>query len=72
MLLIATLPHKKDQFYCHLMKSLLDFKNDPIFSMLDVDLSKLKEAYSAMEKNNSPEVSILLLVVYSMYNKQYY
>ena len=60
MLLIATLPHKKDQFYCHLKKSLLEFKNDPILSMLDVDLSEIKEAFSAMERNNSPDVSVFV------------
>ena len=58
MLLIANLPHEGDPFYHHVMKKLLVFKNDPILSMLDIDLSELKTTYSAMEKNGNPEVSV--------------
>lgn len=59
MLLVATLPHNEDQFFSHMKGSLLLFKDDPILSMLDVDLTALKQAYFVMEESTNPEVSNL-------------
>lgn len=59
LLQIATLPHENGLFYSHLIKSLLKFKDNPIFSMLDLDVNKLKATYSAVEKEGNPEVSTI-------------
>lgn len=64
LLLIAKLPHEKALFYCQLRKSLLKLKNDPIFSMLNIDQEKLHEHYAAVERDGNPEVSITYIVCF--------
>ena len=62
LLLIINLPHEQEVFNCHLIRSLLALKNDPILTMLDIDQEKMDEYFSAVERNGNPEVSITYCV----------
>ena len=57
ILQIVTLQDEEGLFNRNLIRSLLDFKTDPIFSMLDVDLTEIKAMLSSVETDGSPEVS---------------
>ena len=65
---MAELPYNDDIiFYQHLTKSLLDFRGNPILSMLDVDHTELSAAYSTMEEESNPEVfNIPMLILIHM------
>lgn len=58
LLLIAKLPHEEALFNCQLKKALLRLKNDPIFSMLDIDQEVLGEYYGVVQTDGNPEVSV--------------
>ena len=64
LLLITKLPHEKALFNCQLKMSLLRLKNDPIFSMLDVDQEELGENYRVLETDGNPEVSVTYYILF--------
>ena len=72
LLLIAKLPHEETLFNYQLKKSLLKLKDDPIFSMLDIDQEKLGEYYRVVETDENPEVRVTYYILCLMSNEKCY